>query len=291
MIQIAILPLVAAVLFAFGMQVQRQANRELDDQTGTVVSVVTIAVLFWAIAGWRFDRSYWQSEATPYFAVAGVFFPALAQRLQIASTKHVGPALTAASGAFLPLFAALPAVWMLGETLTAQQYLGMSLLIGALLFAAVMRGVSWRTASFYLLFLPLASTISRSIGMPIAKAGYDRLAEPLFGMVVMSTASALVVVAMRIVSRSRTTPFGLSKGHLLFALNGCLIGVGFMLVQMSLNAGAVTITASIVSSVPIWTLLLGALVFKNETLTWKHGAIGLCVFIGAILVITGAAGA
>ncbi|WP_432698219.1 EamA family transporter [Marinobacterium sp. YM272] len=287
MIQTIVYPLVAAVLFAIAIHIQRQATRSLDDRTGTVVSVLSIALLFWSISGWRFDLSYWFSDATPYFLVAGIFFPALAQRLQIVSTKHIGPALTGALGSFLPLFAAIPAVWFLGEHLTLQQYFGISVLIGALFVAAIVRGVSWHNAGFYLLFLPLAATLSRSIGFPIAKAGYNQLPEPLFGTLAMSTASAVTILVMRIISGSPGKVLALSKGHAFFALNGILIGLGFMLVQFSLSAGAVTITASIVSSVPIWTLLCGALVFKSESLTWKHGVIGVGVFIGAVMIVTG----
>ncbi|MEW9921260.1 EamA family transporter [Marimonas sp. MJW-29] len=280
--------LVAAIAFSLSLHVQRHAVRHLEDLAGTLVSVATMAAMFWLVAGWGFRRDFWTSEAVIFFVIAGIFFPATAQRLQISATKNVGPALTSAFGAFLPLFAAAPAVVFLGEPVTLQQALGIALLMGALFAAAAARGLNWRNRAFYVLLLPLFAALARALGMPLAKAGYNYLAEPMFAMTVMSTVSVLVIFLMVVGSGTLGRVVNLSVGHRLFVLNGILVGLGFALVQQSLAIGSVTITTSIVATVPVWTSLMGALVFKNETLKWWHGAIAIVVCAGAILIVTGA---
>lgn len=290
MIVSSVFAIVAAILFSFAMQFQKTALAHLDDLTGTFVSVATMALTFWLISLPYLKWEYWTSNAVPYFVIAGLFFPALGQRFQIAAVKQVGPALTAAFGSFLPFFAAFPAILFLGETLSLQQVVGMTLLIGGLLLAAIARGVNWRQRAFYVLLVPLGAALARAISQPIAKAGYNLLAEPLFATVVMTTVSTVVVGSMVSTLGSPRLVLSFGRGHLLFALNGLLIGIGIVALQLALNASSVSLTASLVSTTPIWTLVLGILVFKNERLQAWHGVVAALVCLGALMIVNGDAG-
>jgi len=265
------------------------ALSHLDGLTGTFISVATMATLFWLISVWQLNWEFWFSEATLYFALAGVLFPALAQRLQISAVKNVGPAFTAAFGAFLPLFATIPAVLYLDERVTLLQILGICLLVGGLLLAAIARGVSLRNRVFYLLFLPLGAAMVRAIAQPLTKAGYKILAEPIFATLVMTSVSTLVVGAMVIVFGVPRRLLSPGRGHALFTLNGILVGTGFLAMQLSLVSGPVSLTASLLSTIPIWTLVLGIFFFKNESLKWWHGVVALIVCVGTIMVVMGQA--
>ncbi len=59
--------------------------------------------------------------------------------------------------------------------------------------------------------------------------------------------------------------------------------------QLSLVSGSVSLTASLLSTIPIWTLVLGIFFFKNESLKWWHGAVALIVCVGTIMVVMGQA--
>jgi len=281
--------LTAAVIFSLAIQNQKMALSHLDGLTGTFISVATMATLFWLISVWQLNWEFWFSEATLYFALAGVLFPALAQRLQISAVKNVGPAFTAAFGAFLPLFATIPAVLYLDERVTLLQILGICLLVGGLLLAAIARGVSLRNRVFYLLFLPLGAAMVRAIAQPLTKAGYKILAEPIFATLVMTSVSTLVVGAMVIVFGVPRRLLSPGRGHALFTLNGILVGTGFLAMQLSLVSGPVSLTASLLSTIPIWTLVLGIFFFKNESLKWWHGVVALIVCVGTIMVVMGQA--
>ena len=284
-----LLALSAAIFAALAIQMQGKALAYLDDLSGTFVTVTTVALLSWVGAGWRIREEDWASPAIPYFVAAGLLFPALGQRLQIASTRHVGPALTSAFGAFAPFFAAMPAIVLLGETLSMQQILGVFLLVGALLLAAISRGVSWRGRAFYFLLLPLGAAMARAMGMPIAKTGYLYLPDPFFALIVIASTSTLVVLAMLLM---RGAPFPILQpglGHILFAANGLLVGAAILAIQLSLIAGPVSVTASLIATAPIWALVLGALVFKTEKLLWWHSVVAVIVSLGAVLIVTGAA--
>ncbi|MCJ8307728.1 MAG: DMT family transporter [Rhizobiaceae bacterium] len=262
-------------------------GEDQDDLSGTFISVATMAIAFWLIGSWQLRWEYWSSDAVWYFAAAGMLFPALGQRFQIAAVKHVGPALTAAFGAFLPLFATLPAVFFLGETVTPVQAFGIALLISGLFLAAVGRGVSWKARAFYLIFLPLGAALVRAITQPLSKAGYNILLEPLFATIIVASVSTLVIGLMVVQAGSFRTIATFGKGHALFALNGLLIGAGILGLQLSLINGSVTLTSSIVSTTPIWTVVFGALFFKTEKVYWWHGVVAVLVSVGAIMVVVG----
>ncbi|XAT61650.1 EamA family transporter [Rhodobacteraceae bacterium Araon29] len=287
MIVAIVFAILSSILFALASMITKYALAHLDELTGAFISVLTMAVFFWCVAIWNLEWDFWYSKATLYFVISGFFLPALGQRFQILAVKHVGPALTSAIGAFLPLFAILPAILYLGETVTLFQFAGITLLVGGLILAAVGRGISWRKRAFYLLLLPLCAAIVRAITQPISKIGYNILAEPMFAMMVMTTVSSLTVGVMLLVQGSPRRALSFTRGHWLFALVGAVTGSGILAIQVSLVAGSVTLAASLSSVAPVFSILLGAYIFKNERIFWWHGVVAVMVCLGAVFIVAG----
>jgi drug/metabolite transporter (DMT)-like permease len=287
MIVAIVFAILSAIFFALASMIAKYALAYLDELTGAFISVLTMAVVFWCVAIWNLEWDFWYSEATLYFVIAGLFLPALGQRFQILAVKHVGPTLTSAIGAFLPLFAILPAILYLGETVTLFQFVGITLLVGGLILAAVGREISWRKRAFYLVLLPLCAAIVRAIAQPISKVGYNILAEPMFAMMVMTTVSSLVVGVMLLVQGSPKRAFSFTRGHWLFALVGAVTGSGILAIQVSLVAGSVTLTSALSSVAPVFSVLLGAYIFKNERIFWWHGVVAVMVCLGAVFIVAG----
>jgi uncharacterized membrane protein len=287
MIVAIVFAILSSILFALASIIAKYALAHLDELTGAFISVLTMALFFWCVAIWNLEWNFWYSKATLYFVIAGFFLPALGQRFQILAVKHVGPTLTSAIGAFLPLFAILPAILYLGETVTLFQFAGITLLVGGLILAAVGRGISWRKRAFYLLLLPLCAAIVRAIAQPISKIGYNILAEPMFAMMVMTTVSSLAVGVMLLVQGSPRRALSFTRGHWLFALVGAVTGSGILAIQVSLVAGSVTLTASLSSVAPVFSILLGAYIFKNERIFWWHGVVAVMVCLGAVFIVAG----
>jgi drug/metabolite transporter (DMT)-like permease len=103
----------------------------------------------------------------------------------------------------------------------------------------------------------------------------------------MTTVSTLVIGIMVLLIGSPKRALSPGRGQVLFALNGVLIGAGILAMQLSLISGTVSLTASLVSTTPIWALALSVFFFKNEKLEWWHGAVAVMVCVGAILIVTG----
>jgi DME family drug/metabolite transporter len=278
--------LAAAILFGFSVHLQKLALRDMDAATGTLISVASTAALFWLAAPFLIEWSWWGTRAAAVFALCGLLFPAISQRLQIDAVVHVGPAIAAAMGSFAPLFAVLPAVAFLGESFGLRDWAGLALLIGGLTLTAVLPGRINRGWPLVALLIPLGASFARGIVQPISKVGFAELPSPFFATLVMLTVSLPVCALMRAAARGPRPP-ATARGRTWFAVNGIVVGLGILLLQAAISGGEVTTAAPLVSTTPLWALVLGLLVFRHESLRPWHGVVALLVAAGAALIVSG----
>ena len=283
----ALFALLAGALFGLVSHVQKKGLAHLDDKTGTLVSVATMAAVFWVLAPLMIDWRWWLTEAALLFALCGLVFPAASQRLQILSVVKVGPNMTSAFGSFAPVFAVVPAVLVLGESLSLQVAMGLSIMIAALLISASGPKGPNRTWSAVALLLPLGASFVRGIIQPVAKAGMIEVPSPFFATMVMATVSTVVAGSSLAMRRRPQAGSHTRRGYGWFALNGACVGMGILSMQVALNLGDVIITAPLVSTSPLWTLLLGALIFRHEVLRPRHAIVAVMVMVGVTLIVLG----
>lgn len=280
----ALLAVSAGFLFALALQMQRTGLGEMDELTGSFVSIAATALVFWLGAPFLIDWAWFARPETLVFAAVGLMFPAIGQRLQVASVRRVGPALTAAFGSFTPFFAVALAILFLGERLSLLGGLGIALLSSGLVLAALgpstFRG-GWPAAA---LLLPLGASLIRGIQQPATKGGLETLPSAYFATLVMCTVSTLVLGALWAWGRRRSAKNSL-RGGAIFALSGITNGIGIQALNGAIGLGAVTLVAPLASTAPLWTLALGALIFRNEALGRRHLAVALLVFLGTALVV------
>lgn len=279
--------LLAGALFGLTAHVQRAALQGTEVSLGALLSIATMAGVFWVLAPLVIDWSWFGTRAAVIFGACGLLFPAMSQRLQIMSVVHVGPTLTSAIGAFAPLFAVLPAILFLGEVLSLQGALGMGLMLAGLLVSAVGPGGGMaRGFPVAALLLPLGASAARGITQPAAKFGFAEVNDAFFATMMMATVSTVVLALWYLAVRARRPVRSSPRGNLWFVLNGFVIGAGILALQAAISRGSVTIAAPLASTTPLWTMLMGVLYFRTERLTWRHLAMALLVVAGAALVVT-----
>jgi drug/metabolite transporter (DMT)-like permease len=92
---------------------------------------------------------------------------------------------------------------------------------------------------------------------------------------------------MLLVQGSPKRALSFTRGHWLFALVGAVTGSGILAIQVSLVAGSVTLTSALSSVAPVFSVLLGAYIFKNERIFWWHGVVAVMVCLGAVFIVAG----
>lgn len=279
--------LLAGLLFGIVAHVQKSALKGTEVSLGALISVATMAVVFWALSPFVIEWQWFNTRAALIFAVCGIIFPAVSQRLQVASVVHVGPALTSAMGSFAPLFAVVLAVTFLGERINLQGAAGMGLMLAGLLVSALGpgRGIA-RAFPLVALLLPLGASLARGVMQPTAKYGFAEVDSPFFATMVMSTVATFVLFVWMMKDRAGRPLRQNRSGNLYFVLNGLLIGGGILSLQLGISYGSVSLAAPLSATTPLWTLAMGVLFFRNEQLTYRHLVMALLVVAGSVLVVT-----
>ncbi len=286
----AILPialgLLAAVLFGLNFYVQRQGLKTSDPLVGAFLSILSMAGMFWIFAPLSISPEWFSHPSIVYFILAGLIFPAIAHIFQIQAIGKVGPALTAAIGSLLPLFAAIPAVLFLGESFGAALVIGMALMMGGVVIAGLGGARVKRNFALWALLLPVASSAARGFALPLSKIGMIDIPCPFFATLVAGNVSAVVVFFILVGTGRAKSLVSLNISSLWFVLSGVINGTGILLVNIAISIGDITRVAPFISTVPLWVLFLGWAVFRVEKLGFRHVVIVALVMTGGILIAT-----
>ncbi|MGH1355216.1 MAG: DMT family transporter [Thalassovita sp.] len=287
MILAALLALTAGALFGFNVHIHRKGLDGADGLTGAFLSVISMAVMFWVVAPFVVEWSWFGQPGALIFAISGIFFPAVGQTFQIFSVQRVGPALTAALGSFVPVLATVPAILFLGESFGPRSALALTLMVGGLVLSAMpSRGIT-RSWPLWALAFPLGAATVRGFSQPAMKLGMETAPSPFFAAMITSGVSA-VVLAIILMARDRGTRRLVSGGaaRRWFMLSGVINGVGILSLNGALSKGDVTVVAPLAATAPLWALLFGALVFRRETLRPRNYLIAALVVTGAAILVT-----
>ena len=277
----------SGAVFGLTVHIQRQGLDRVPALEGAFVSVLAMAVVYWALAPFFVDPDWVFSRATAVFIVGGLFLPALGQRFQIAAISHVGPALTSALGSFTPLFAIVPAVLFLGEAPGPRVLAGAGVMIAGLVLAARPGRAGQVHFALWALSIPLAAAAARGLVQPITKTGIALGPSAFYAGLVYATVSSFVLAAMMRASGAPVRPRFWGAGRGWFAVSGVLNGLGILLLGAALGLGQVSVAAPLSAAAPLWSLIYGAVIFRREELTRYHLWVAVLVVAGAGLVASG----
>ena len=101
------LALSAGFLFALTTQMQNLGLQYADARTGALVSILSTTIFYWFCALFFLESSFWLTWGTVWFAIVGLFRPALSANLAILSIRYIGPTLTSGMAATNPIFGAI----------------------------------------------------------------------------------------------------------------------------------------------------------------------------------------
>lgn len=279
------LALLSGAMFGFNVHIQHKGLVYSDALTGALISVGTMAAMFWVVSPFVIEWHWWQSQAVLLFAICGLFFPAMGQRLSLVSIAKIGPALTSAFGTLTPFFAILPAVLFLGEVCRLQDAFGLLAIVAGMVMIAFKGGDIKRTWPLWAILLSVGASASRGIAQPIAKIGMEAIESPFFATLVMASVSTLVLGVFVFFGGKQPLRTVQTKGLLWFGLAGTINGTGILVLNTAISQGSISVAAPLATTAPLWTLLFGDLVFRKEQLSMRLVLVSMLVVFGAILIV------
>ena len=277
-----LLALAAAWLFALGQHCARIALRYTDSQTAVLCQIGTCTLLYWLLSPLYLERHYWSSPVLPLFAALGLFRPFLSANLGMLGTRFLGPTIASTLSATSPLFALGLGILLLAETLSAE------VAVGALGITAGVALLSWRGGGarrwpLYALLFPVGAAFLRSLAHAFAKIGLETLPDPFFVALVAYSVSLVLALLNDLRVRGTRRPIPRS-GYPWLILTGVVLGVAVLVLNHALLAGRLVVVAPIFACTPLFSLLLGYAVFREDVLDRRAAAAVLVVVPSVALI-------
>ena len=277
------LALLAAVLFGTGMQFTRLGLRTIDPQRGTLLTIVSSTVLYWLAAPWFLDARHWLASVVWIFVLIGLFRPFLSSNLSIAGTLYLGPTISSTLSSTAPFFGLLFGVLILGEALSLGTIAGTAAIVGGVALLARRGGASAATGwPLWALLLPIGAAVIRVTAHLLAKVGMETVPSPYFvGLVGYTTSSVIALINNR---RRRTPLRGVMRERDAgwFLVTGVFYGAAVLTLNFALQAGELSVVAPVVSSEPIFVLILGLLFFRERQIDARVVSAVALVVIGVV---------
>lgn len=277
-----LLALTSAFLFALTNHLQSHGLVGSDPRTGSLVGIATGTIAYWLISPFFLESWYWMTWGTVLFVLVGLVRPSLSSVLALQSIKVMGPTLTSALTATAPLFGALFAMFLLAEQLDLKTAIGtVAVVAGAAVATYRPQGIV-RGWPLWAIALPLGAALVRASGHAGTKLGLADVPSASFAVMVSNTVSLVVaLIAFRLEGRRFT---GTIKSHGWFIAGGLAAALSLHCLNSALQIGKLIEVVPIVSASPVFTMLLGLFVFRQEAFSWRTLATIALVVPGVILV-------
>jgi len=282
----ALYALLAAALFAAALVTTQFGLRHMDGLAGAKVSIPSATALLWLLVPLRATFEGWHGGAASVFLLSGLFFPVAVTLLAYEANRRMGPTIAGAIGSTAPLFAVLGAVVFLGERLGIAQIAATAAIVaGSVVLVwrtgpresggTLLRGSAW---------LSWCAAALRALAQVVAKAGLLLWPNPFAAAVLCYSVSAVVIWIVAAFSRRPESRAYTRRGVLWFALTGLFNCSAVIALYTALDGGAVSVVSPIVASYPLFTLLLNAVILREERLTARLIG-GVALMVGGVVVL------
>ena len=278
-----LLSLAAAIIFAFGNQFSRVALRFVDSQTAVLWQIGVSVSIYWLAAPFYMEAWYWTASVLPLLIMLGCFRPLLSANLGMAGTRILGPTINATLSAIAPLFGVALGVVLLAETLSWEIAVGsVGIVAGVILISS--RGPSSRTWPLVALLLPIGAALVRSLSHAFSKIALEEIPSPFFIVVVAYSVSFVLALANQVRTGRPGYEAVAPEGVKWLIVTGATYGVAALVLNMALLHGRLIVVAPIVACAPLFTLLLGAAVFRENAIT-RRVVIAVLIVVPSVALI------
>jgi len=278
-----LLAALAAFLFGAAVVGTRFGLRYVPGPVGASISVPFSALLFWLSSPFMLHTAGWSWPALGIYLVIGLFFPTAVTLLLFESIRRMGPTVAGSLSSTAAVFALFTAIAFLGEPLTLQVALGTAAIVAGVIAFTGGQGAAPRRWATWALVFPLGAAAVRGVAQTMSKFGLSLWDNPYAASLAGYTISATV---MLIVTRGAVRRAGRfdRRAYPWFMGVGFCNGMGLFLTYAALAGGRVGIVAPIITTAPLFTLLLSWLFVHDEKRSPRVVA-GVALTLTGILII------
>ncbi len=283
---VATLAISSAFFNALGNVITRVGVRHYNPFSAFVITLLFLVGISVVISLLTVPLNQFANWAALYFLAAGIMGPLIARYLLVTGIHRVGASIALPLHGTRPLFSAIAAVAILGESLTPPITLGILLIIlGAATISLEESGgpIEKKWSRKDLIFPIMAAALFGMANIP-RKLGLNVMPSPIVGVTVQNASALAFLPLFTLAQRNRQRViWNERRAWFIFGLAGLSALISQLALFYALDLGQVVIVSPLVSLSPLFVLVLvGIFLRKLERLTWK-------IVVGAVLIVGGAA--
>jgi drug/metabolite transporter, DME family len=275
-----IIAFLASICFALFAVYGWLGLRSSTPLTATVVSLAARTITLAAGVALGGGIPDYESDAMRIFVLLGVLQSAISL-LTFLGLQKIGTSRSQALRNSYPLWSALIAIVVVGETA------GAAVLAGTLLVVAGVISISWKPESappsyraWHVLYSLVAGFLA-GVAFPLRRHGLTITNEPMFFSFVIAVVSLAGSIPYVLWTRSDQGLIWNRKGVVCFALSGFFEALGALLTLVALTNARVVIVSPIVATTPLFSLIISMIFFRGKE------QIGALTVAGTIAVVAG----
>ncbi len=280
---VIIFSLLSAFFFAAHYVAVKFGMKTSNPMTATLISSSANVLFLWVSTVLFFPFDFFFNKGMIYLAVAGLLAPSLARIFMYTGIERVGVSITSPIKETGQFFAAFIAIIFLDEHLTVfiglatiMTVIGVSLLSRSSSNSKFPNQLQWRKKD---LVYPFGAAILYGGSRIFRKLGMITVTSPWGGATVMATISLIFFLVIFAMTQRKLKPQIDKKGFYFLLLGGVLAGFGQVTALSAFRLGDILIVGPLVSSTPLFSLLLNYMFLKQiERIT-------LNIFLGVVLIV------
>ena len=275
---------------SFGLS-QILVRKNLEKSNFVYISLtVTIMgnVILWPLALTFTNLNTINLEGLLLFVFAGLLAPGIARLFYFKGMETAGISANASIFATYPLYTSITAILLLGETLTAENWIGLACIIAGVIFVGrtINNGdTQTKSTTKKGLIVPILGSLAIAFSQIVRKEGLNIYNQPLLGVAVGYSTSLIVYLLLLFFSDGARASRFSCKDLQMFWKPGVGIAAGWLLSFLALSQEMVSIVAPILQTELLFILFFAYIFLRKlEKFSLKLIASALLIVAGVILI-------
>ena len=275
---------------SFGLS-QILVRKNLEKSNFVYISLtVTIMgnIILWPLALTFTNLNTINPEGLLLFVFAGLLAPGIARLFYFKGMETAGISANASIFATYPLYTSITAILLLGEALTAENWIGLACIIAGVIFVGrtINNGdTQTKSTTKKGLIVPILGSLAIAFSQIVRKEGLNIYNQPLLGVAVGYSTSLIVYLLLLFFSDGARASRFSRKDLQMFWKPGVGIAAGWMLSFLALSQEMVSIVAPILQTELLFILFFAYIFLRKlEKFSLKLIASALLIVAGVILI-------
>lgn len=256
--------------------------------TVVAVSVVAYWIAFLAMGETLLGYPLW---VLGLFVATGLAATALARALSYSGVERLGASVNSAGINTRPVWASLLAVFLLGETLTAQMGLGILVVVAGLVALALSEGGDVSGWELHQLAFPLAAAVTFAAGNVARRYALTTTdVTPIAGVAVNETAGLVGLLGYLLLRHGNDVGSALAaprRAYAFFVGAGLLNALALFTLFAALDRGRVVVVDPLSSPTALFAILLTVVLLRDVERVTRRLVVGAVLVVTGVVLITG----